>query len=334
MRVYKIHDVIQCEFLKIPKTMFANESYRKLSSDAKLTYALLYDRLSLSKLNGWINDNDEVYLIYTREEIAEDLGISYKKAISAFRELLTAGLIHEHRCGRGMPNMIYIVKPELTDEAAKEFTKEENSRTAESAYKAEVMENIKMCENGISEITDHNQDVSKGNIKNFQNSISKTSEMAYQDVPKSHSNQTNNIKTDINHTDNSQSAIKVNSIKLYTREKDRQTDIYSLDDIIELCQLDTFSEEERIILYDALERMYYSEHLKIGDAILPQDKVRSRMYELNATLLHGVIDKLHQNDKQIKNITAYVMSTIFNAITEEYSLLHVDAYLNSMRRKE
>ena len=84
MNVYKINDIISCEFLKIPKAMFANKSYRSLSSDAKLTYALLYDRLSLSKLNGWINENEEVYLIYTREEITEDLGITYKKAISAF----------------------------------------------------------------------------------------------------------------------------------------------------------------------------------------------------------------------------------------------------------
>ena len=145
---------------------------------------------------------------------------------------------------------------------------------------------------------------------------------------------TNKIKTDINHTENSQSVLNSSNIKFYTHEEDRPTDIYSLDDILELCQLDTFPEEEKRILYDALERMYYSENLKIGDAILPQDKVRSRMYELNATLLHSVIDKLHTNDKQIKNITAYVMSTVFNAITEEYSLLHIDPYLNAMRRRE
>ncbi|MBR2885462.1 MAG: 4-alpha-glucanotransferase, partial [Clostridia bacterium] len=75
MNVYKINDIINYEFLKIPKSMFLNEDYRKLSSDAKLTYALLYDRLSLSKLNNWINEDYEVYLIYTREEIAEDLGL-------------------------------------------------------------------------------------------------------------------------------------------------------------------------------------------------------------------------------------------------------------------
>ena len=39
MNVYKITDIIKCEFLKIPKAMFANPGYKKLSSDAKLTYA-------------------------------------------------------------------------------------------------------------------------------------------------------------------------------------------------------------------------------------------------------------------------------------------------------
>ena len=120
MKLYKINDIINCEFLKIPKAMFANEEYRRLSSDAKLTFALLYDRLSLSQMNGWINENDEVYLIYTREEISEDLGLTYKKAISAFKELLSAGLITEQRCGRGCA-LMYIVVFELLCKEGEEY---------------------------------------------------------------------------------------------------------------------------------------------------------------------------------------------------------------------
>lgn len=54
MEVYKIDDVIQFEFFRIPKILFANKTYRSLSSDARLTYALLFDRLSLSMRNGWV----------------------------------------------------------------------------------------------------------------------------------------------------------------------------------------------------------------------------------------------------------------------------------------
>lgn len=66
--------------------------------------------------------------------------------------------------------------------------------------------------------------------------------------------------------------------------------------------------------------------------MLPREKVRSRMYEIDASTLQSALSKLHKNEKPIKNMTAYVMSTIFNCITEDCTLLHVDPYLNSLRR--
>ena len=333
MNVYKITDIITCEFLKIPKAMFANAKYKVLSSDAKLTYALLYDRLSLSKLNGWINEDDEVFLIYTREEVAEDLGISYKKAISAFKELTDASLITEQRCGRGMPNKIYIVKPELSVADAQEYVEHENLRTAKSAYLKNAEEN-EICENSISEDGIDFSDMPNGNIKNFQNGTSRTAKLEYQDMPNQHPNQTNINKTYNINTYNSQSVIEQDH--KFNPPDDGQADEETQDfeKIIENCNLDSFEPEERKILYDALERMYFTKEFKVGDAVLPQKKVRSRMYELNSGILRSAIFNLHQNDRKIKNITGYVMSTIFNCITEEYSLLHVDPYLNAMRRKE
>ncbi len=333
MNVYKINDVISCEFLKIPKTMFANEEYRKLSSDTKLAYALLYDRLSLSKLNGWINEDDEVYLIYTREEIAQDLGITYKKAISAFKELIVAGLITEKRCGRGMANRIYIVKLDLTEKQAKKYVKRENLRTAESAYQ-EISDNEpRNCQNSISEENPDCLDVPNEHIKNCENGISKPADTEVQELPKQHPNKTYDNQIYNNQIENSQS-VSYGKFPLYLpEEEDGQTDdIYSLDEIIENCQLEFFDAEERKILYDAIERLFYSKSFKIGNAVLPQAKVRSRLYELDATTLQSAMHNLHQNkDRPIKNMTSYVMSTIFNCITEDYTLLHVDPFLNSMR---
>ncbi len=337
MNVYKINDIINCEFLKIPKAMFANETYRKLSSDAKLAYALLYDRLSLSMLNGWINENDEVYLIYTREEIAEDLGITYKKAISAFKELIGANLIAETRSGRGMPNRIYVVKADLSEKQAKKYVKRENLRTADSVCLTENMAEFEICQNSISNKSADSQDVPESDIKNFQNGMSRTAETEALDVPKSHPNYTYHKKIYNNHTENSQSVSQGKAFRIYTGnadeiEKDRQTDSqYKFEEILENCQLEYFDEEERRILYDALERMFYSDGMTIGNARLPQNSVRSRMYEIDVSTLESALSNLHKNDKPIRNITAYVMSTIFNCITEEYSLLHVDPYLNSLR---
>lgn len=323
MNVYKITDILQCEFLKIPKAMFANEKYRRLSSDAKLTFALLYDRLSLSKLNGWINQKDEVYLIYTREEIVKDLGITYKKAISAFRELAAAELIPEKRCGKGMPNRIYIAKPEVNGDCAKRYVKKENSRTAGSAYLTENTTQI--------EFSPDTAEQPYLNIKTSRIGTSRAAGSEVQELPESHPNHTDKNKTYCNHTENGLSVTHATRYEL-TAYPDRQTDeVYHFDEILENCQLETFGSEERKILYDALERMYYSDCLKIRGAMLPQEKVRSRMYEIDSSILQSALIKLHQNNRPIKNITGYVMSIIFNCITEEYSLLHIDPYLNSLR---
>ena len=331
--VYKINDIISCEFLKIPKSMFANEEYKRLSSDAKLTFALLFDRLSLSKLNGWINESDEVYLIYTREELAQALGLTYKKAISAFRELTTAGLICETRSGRGMANKIYITKIDLSAKQAKEYVKQEAARSAEIAH-LENAGDTEICENGSSKAITEPQDVPNGDVLNFRNGISRPAEPAVLDVPISQSNQNDYNNTNINQIDNSPSVFQ--SRDKFYRNRGNPNDrlmnsLYSFDEILENCELDTFSEEERKILYDALERLFYSESLKIGNAVLPQEKVRSRMYEITAETLRTAVFKLHKNDKPISNMTAYVMSTIFNCITEEYTLLHIDPYLNALR---
>ncbi len=330
MNVYKINDIISCDFLKIPKSLFANPKYKSLSSDAKLSYALLYDRLSLSKQNGWINDNDEVYLIYTREEIADDIGITYKKAISAFKKLVTAHLITEQRCGRGIPNRIYIVKPELDEACAKKYVKRENLRTADSACLKEQFSDENPDEMLTTTEGLYIPDMPISDIKICQNGTSRTAETEVQELPNRHPNKTYNNQTYSNRTEISQSVS--HSVSDNTESADGQTDdVYSFEDILENCQLDTFEEEERKILYDALERLFYSESFKIGGAVLPRRKVRSRMYEIDVSTLESAMAKLHKNEKQIKNMTAYVMSTIFNCITEDCTLLHVDPYLNSLR---
>ena len=96
-RCYTISDVIDQEFIRFPMSLLANPRYKAISLEAKMIYALLLNRLSLSQKNGWVNEEKEVYLIYTREEAAEMLGISYKKAISAFKELIAISLHYEVR---------------------------------------------------------------------------------------------------------------------------------------------------------------------------------------------------------------------------------------------
>lgn len=338
MYIYTISDIVKEEYMKMPRFLRNNPRYIDLTSADREAYMLLRERFNLSKLNGWINDKGEIYVIYSREEMAADLRISYKKAIEIFKKLTDVELIKEERCGRGKPNRIYIARPNVTVEEAKEQVQRDNLRTAESACLTLALEDLEneensMADNGVSE-----HDAEEPDFKTCQNGTSRPAETALLDMPNRHPKKKEGKKKDKNNIYISQSVFPYPKSFAYTsyfdeRLRDRQADdIYSLEDILENCQLDTFEEEERKILYDALERLYYSDNLRIGNAVLPRDKVRSRMYEIDASTLLSAMHKLHQNDREIKNMTAYVMSIIFNCITEDYTLLHIDPYLNSIRR--
>ena len=74
-------------FVRIPKLLFKEERLKRLSSDAKILYGLLLDRMSLSAKNGWQDDDGRVYIIYTIDEVQDDLGCANKKAVNILAEL-------------------------------------------------------------------------------------------------------------------------------------------------------------------------------------------------------------------------------------------------------
>lgn len=115
---------------------------------------------------------------------------------------------------------------------------------------------------------------------------------------------------------------------------DRRTDdeIAELDAILEVCDLWTFSPATAKVFESAIERLFFSESYKIGNCVLPQQKVRSHLRELDQMKLQTAEAKMARNtEKEIRNTTAYTMAVIFNAIWETESDLMNDPYLNSLR---
>ena len=99
----------QFAFYRIPKALFTDPAYRGISTDAKVLYGLLLDRMSLSARNDWLDEQGRVYIVFTVEEIMECLACGNKKAVGLLRELETeAGLIERRRQGLGKPNLIYV----------------------------------------------------------------------------------------------------------------------------------------------------------------------------------------------------------------------------------
>ena len=74
-------------FYRVPKALFESEVFRPLSTDAKLLYGLLNDRMDLSRKNGWVDEEGKVYIYFTRQSVMEALDCGNKKAGKLFAEL-------------------------------------------------------------------------------------------------------------------------------------------------------------------------------------------------------------------------------------------------------
>lgn len=59
-RYFKTSDAKNFAFYKVPKALF-EEKYKSVSTDAKMLYGLLLDRMYLSVKNGWIDKQGRVY---------------------------------------------------------------------------------------------------------------------------------------------------------------------------------------------------------------------------------------------------------------------------------
>ena len=51
----------QFAFYRVPRLLIKDERFKGLSSDAKLLYGLMLDRMSLSMKNGWLDEEREHY---------------------------------------------------------------------------------------------------------------------------------------------------------------------------------------------------------------------------------------------------------------------------------
>ena len=108
------------EFYRVNKELCNNKAYKKLSPCAILLYSLLCDRLSLaysnlnnnkiSKIKNYCDEDENMYVIFTRMGLQEKLHVGKSAIASAFTQLKEANLVKEKFQGRNRPNRIYVGK--------------------------------------------------------------------------------------------------------------------------------------------------------------------------------------------------------------------------------
>ena len=83
---FRVEESEQFSFFRIPKALFTEKEFEGLSTDAKLLYGILLDRINLSKKNGWVDADGYVYIIYTVAELQEVLNMSHTTVTKLLRE--------------------------------------------------------------------------------------------------------------------------------------------------------------------------------------------------------------------------------------------------------
>ena len=310
-------DVQSIYHMQMPRWLFSDPRYADMGLEVKVAYTFLLNRFQLSRRNGWVNDLGEVFVIFPRKELARELRICEQKVTAAFRTLKELDLIWEKRCGRGDANQIYLANVTPQDDpdySSAPFVGPDDgdSRTAGS----EVLDSP-----GFSAPAQEPQDL---NVKNRETCASRT---AISEVPEPQ--ELRPSYKDLSHTYPSHTDVSPS----VPRKDGRADGEAELTGILAACELQCFPRETALVFENAIERLFYADSFRVGNATLPQSRVRAKLKLLDYTILQAAEAKLHANlDRPVKNSTAYAMATIFNCIAESESDLMVDPYLNGLRR--
>lgn len=278
---YTVSDITKGRFYQMPKFLFEGEFKKGISNDAKVLYSLLKDRHELSLQNNWVNEKNEVYLVYTRGNMQEMLGLSDKTVKKAVDQLKKYGLMEEERLGLNRPNRIYLTAVSIENK-------------------------------GIGVIpTPDTEDL---RFQNRRNSDSRNGEIPIQDTEGFRPNDTESNNTDFNH--------------IYPSE--RTGDGY---DVIETRNhYDLIIKKNIEYDYIIQNRVAWRDDVKniVGIMVdvcsMPDDAkvkvngnlqlaavVRERFLQIDSMHLEYIMDSLEENPSNVKNIRAYLITTIFNA---------------------
>lgn len=328
-------DAEQFNFFRIPKKIIQDKHFSKISSDAKILYGILMDRMTLSAKNGWLDDENRIYIIFTVKDVMEEFACSERKAIMLLAELDTkkgVGLIEKKRQGLGKPNIIYVKNfNSLKSEAEEDVTIENECVKANGqnlTYTEEqqagfddltVKKNAVMLE-GEVQPSQNCKNLQVKNRKNMQVKNCKNLRV------KNCKNVQVNNDTEYNDTENIYNNL---SIHLSTGDLSLSptNDSWWMDREIVQEMFRERLEYNNFVQDYPCDRKYIDSMLALitdaccsnaetqvigGNNIRTKD-IRSRFMQLNAGHIRYVLNALDTNTTKIKNIRTYLLACLYNA---------------------
>ena len=295
----------QFSFYRIPKALFTDDYFKNLSSDAKILYGLMLDRMSLSIKNQWFDDQNRAYIYFSIEDIMELLNCGRNKAIKSMQELddeTGIGLIEKRRQGFGKANIIYVksfmpghTKTEKQEIEQVEFTKQTSGEEMQST------------------------EVSNVNFKKSQKQTSRSPENKLLEVYISNPNNTNLSDTEMNENKSDliisadeKGSDSDNPSEEYQAYENLVKDTIDYESL-EVTHHDDMRQVDEIVNLIIETVMCKNDRILIASNWYPASLVKKKFLMLTYSHIEYVLHCMSGNTTKVKNIKKYLLAALFNA---------------------
>ena len=278
-------------YFKIPRLLITDQKFKHVSTDAKLLYGMLLDRMGLSAKNNWYDDYGRVYIYYTIDEIGEDMCCGRDKAMKLLAELdkkKGIGLIERVKQGQGRPTKLYV----------KRFT----TRTAPSKPAPPPPDDFMPC-----------PDVEKNHPKTSEKSTSRRRKKPPQEVEKIDPNQTKRNHPDFNHPDLSIPPQSSPGSAMGMDRYEQREEVKANIDFENLRRAHPYDDVESLLELVVDVLCSTSPTLRIAGETLPTETVKQRFRKLDSSHIEYIIEAMNQTTTKINNIRAYLLTALYNA---------------------
>ena len=277
----------QFSFYRIPRSLIRDKRFKGLSTEAKLLYGLMLDRMGLSAKNGWYDDKGRVYIYYTAEEIREDLCCGNDKALKLLAELDMKkgyGLIERIKQGQGKPNKIYV----------KRFT---TRMVPEPPTPSEV----------------RGADIGFSGFQTSEKPMSGPRRIRRLDLGKTDPNYIESNQMDFIYPDPSINPPSAPPSGRWIDRNERRREVEENIEYQALCR--QFGREDVESVVELMTDVLCSTRatVRIGGEDIPTAQVRCRFRTLDRSHLEYVFECLRRNTTEVRNIRAYLLTALYNA---------------------
>ena len=277
-------------FIRVPKLLFTDDRFRDLTSDAKILYGLLLDRMSLSVENNWFDKYGRVYIIYTIEEIEKTFSCANGKAGRTLKQLVDIGLVDRTYQGQGKASLLY-VKRILSDMS------KSHSKTCENRTSRDVkIESQDMRKSHGINTENNNTDFSNTDINNISSNLIRI-------YPPASMSKDDEIRKDERRNDSLSDIAKIKNEVMSNIEAESLYQRFphnaELVDQIAALIADVLSGE--------------AEYYVIGGVKKNPELVKEQFRNINYSHVAYVIDSLKSNTTAIRNIRQYLITALYNA---------------------